>query len=331
MPLSVEQQTKAQDALSKVMSSDRHSVENGLGALDAIGADVKPYLAYLMRSGSRYEAAILRYMDTKRDAWAARLLYEVLENHSSERRAQAAWNSLKTMGKLPKEWREPKFTTALWEKCRTQPPEMPAQTDAAWRPVVKWNLLFKLLDDDKAVRDETLDEFAYIGAAATPGLVAALEEDDPDLMKPALVMLKRVGDARALPALQGLVEHENTAIRALANGAIKAVERRPAPVEAAPAERPAVPTPETLAEREAFSQEIASPTLVGGFDPALERRVVRALMRAAAPDPDEKRAGWQEFERMGADALPILRHYAEDESGRKAQQAASVIKALYSG
>lgn len=332
MLLTQQQLDQVHHALSRIQSKDRHSIEDGLSAVRSLGNDAKPYLAYLMRSGSPQSSSIILLLDTFRDDWAAKLLYEILENHSEQKTAERTWYSLRSMGKLPKEWRQPQFNTQLWEKCRTKPAEMPARTEDDWRLVVKWNLLFKLMEDDPALRNEAADEISYIGRAATPGLLAALEEDDLDLWKVALVMLKRVGDTRALVRLQALVEHEDSTVSTLANSAIPEVSTR------VPEEKHKVDlsqlhafSAEGQAARENYAQQIASPSISGKFDPQLERRVIRALLRTGAPDADEKKAGWQEFDRMGAETLPILKHYAEHGNEFQKPQAKSVIRVLFPG
>jgi len=329
MLLTDAQQQKVLDALKSIVSRDRYEIENGHVALRSVGDDAKPYLAYLLRSGSPYTQSILLSLDKYRDAWAAQLLYEVLETAKNKNRARSAWHILRSMGKLPKEWRKPKFTDDLWEECRTKPSEIPAKNEQEWIPIIKWNLLFKLMENDKIVTEQTLDEFSYIGTTATPGLLSALEEGDTDLSKTALIVLKRVGDSRAVEPLQALLTHEESIIRVMAKSAIQAVSQREY-ISQQPVQKHAPPSEETLKQREEWSQQIASPAISGQFDPQLERRVARALLRAFTPDPDEKIAGWKEFERLGESALPILRHYVNNGTDTQKRQAQSVIKSNFS-
>lgn len=299
-----------------------YQIEDGLTELRNMGDSIRPYLAYLMRAGL-YGGSIRIVFSSFRDAWSARLLYELLETSSNERTAQNAWNILKTMGKLPKEWRKPKFTTSLWEECRTKPAELPAQTETDWIPIIKWNLLFKLMDDDQTLKDDAMDGFEYLGTKSTLGLLSAIEEGDPDLTKTALIILKRVGDSRAVAPLQTLENHDDSIIRMLAKSTSKAVAQREYQ-QAVPKHQP--PSQETLDQREAWSREMASPTISGQFDAELERRIARALLRTATPDPDEKQAGWKEFDRLGESALPILRHFAQSGTDAQKRQAQQVLK-----
>ncbi|GEM_PF-3015324 len=332
MLLTDAQQQKANDGLKLIRSRDRHQIENGLATLRSLGDDAKPYLTYLLRSSNSYTQSILIALDTYRDSWAAQLLYEILETSESQNQARTAWNSLRSMGKLPKEWRSPKFTNELWEKCRTKPSEIPVTTESEWIPIVKWNLLFKLMEDDKIVKDQILDEFGYIGTKATLGLLSALEEGDSDLSKTALLVLKRVGDSRAVEPLQTLLTHEDSIIRVMAKSALQAVSPREyQPPQPSQQKQHLPPSQETLKQREEWSKQIMSPSISGQFDPQLERRVVRALLRAFTPDPDEKIAGWKEFERLGESALPILRYYADAGTDAQKQQAQAVIKSNFSG
>lgn len=324
MLLTREQQREVDQALRKIGGKDRYQIENGFAELRTIGEDVKPYLSYRLLLGGFPGIFIL--LDTYRDDWAARLLLEKMETANTEGTARLAWNSLKSMGKLPKKWREPKFTTALWESCRTNPPIPTPQSDEGWIPIIKWNLLFKMMENDQTLQDETMDVFGYIGTKATLGLLSALEENDPDLTKTALLMLKRFGDSRAVEPLQALATHENSVVRMLSASAMKEVSKR----VYRPPVQPQPPSQETIKQREEWSQQMTSPPISGQFDTQLEQRVVRALLRISAPDPDEKKAGWKEFENMGNDALPILRHLAQSGTESQKRQANSVINVKFS-
>lgn len=326
MLLTPQQQEKVKNALDKIQSNNRYETEDGFDKLRAVQGDVKPYMTYLLHSGP--SRGIMRVLETYRDAWSANLLYEILETAYNQKLAQQAWHILKTMGKLPKEWRKPKFTQDLWEACRTKPSEIPIRNDD-WTTLVKWNLLFKLMDDNETVRNEAMDEFGYIGTSATLGLMSALDEGDHDMSKTALVMLKRVGDNRALEKLKLLSDDENTTIRILAKSAHDAVsERKPTMKSVSNIHQS--PSQKTLDDYAQWTREIASPTLSGQFDARLERRVIRALLRISAPDPDEQITGSKEFDRMGEEALPILRYYAKSGRDTLKRQATSIIKAHFS-
>jgi hypothetical protein len=321
MPLTPEVQASVKEILRKVNLRDRYSIEDNLTRLSAVDGPIRPYLGYLLRMEQNV-GLVLLWMSSKRDDWAVRMLIERLEGHEDMNVAQRAWGSLRSMGKLPQEWRKPAFDRELWEACRTIPPEMPVRNKDGWRRVVKWNLLFKLFDDD--LRDEAMDELYYIGSTATPGLLDALDEDDRELSTVALIMLRRQGDARAVDRLQQIIATgDDDDLTRLAQTALAQVETRPAPtVRRSRSLRPAW----SREERQDWVREMAAPSLSGQFDPALERQVVRALLRYSAPDPDEKIAATQAFRRLGERITPILRHYAASAEAKKSRAARSILK-----
>ncbi len=68
----------------------------------------------------------------------------------------------------------------------------------------------------------------------------------------------------------------------------------------------------------AYVMALAKPKTSGEFDRVLERRVLRAILRHSAPDPDEKIAAAREFAKLDEEARPILDCYAEN--GTPSQQ-----------
>ncbi len=257
------------DAVRIVGSGDRHKIPDGLEKIRTMGDAAKPYLAYHFRQGRAQGRGMIIVLDTIRDDWAARFLIKLLEGYNHEQTARRAWNVLKTMGKLPKEWRATNFSADLWAKCRTLPAEMPAKTGNAdsWKAYVRWNLLFKVMDDD--LRDEALAELHYIGADATVGLVAALEENDPDMTRTALVMLQQVGDARAADAL----EKPQDAPKDLLAAAKRAVSsRRYIDPNASKnqQQRMKAARERFQAQANAYREGMSNPPVSGQFDDALE-------------------------------------------------------------
>jgi hypothetical protein len=143
----------------------------------------------------------------------------------------------------------------------------------------------------------------YIGASATPGLMGVLAQDDPTLWQPALELLQKMGDHRALATLYHLQNHPDEGIKSMVNAAIGAIEARPAP-PTPPAHRPQVTPP---------SAGSARPPLSGKFDADLEQKIVQALFQITSPDPDDKRTGWQILNTLVAQATPIIQYYAQGE------------------
>lgn len=322
MILSDEQQIQVNRSLGALRGKPLHEIEAALEDLRAIGAGLRPYLNYLVRHQGH--PSVVLYAGHVRDAWAVRLLRYVLEHVSDSKTAHQAWNQLRSMGELLKEWQAADFTPQLWERCRTQPAEIPARTDAAWAVIIQWHLIFNLVDADPAIRQEAQTEFSYIGGRATPGLLGVLAQDDVTLWIPALSLLRDIGDHRALDAVRRLQDHPDEAISKSAQAARVAIETRPVPQPPPASPRPA---PQIPKENHPYQQLLSRLTVSGVFDADLERQVVLALHQITSADPDDKIAGWGVLNAKVNQIAPIILHYARGDSPLR-QAAQSVVTTL---
>jgi HEAT repeat protein len=188
-----------------------------------------------------------------------------------------------------------------------------------------------LLSDDPATRRKAADTLVAIHEEAIPALLTALRERPPSDYKPIILVLKRIGDPRAIEPLQQLANTtEDDLIRVLAGGAVRAIERQAKSTPPPPSE-PRIDIPQHMSQTPKLRARVLiepQPTQRPKAQrkvSAFEQKVIRHLELLVTPDYTARGDAANFFKFNARSAIPILqRRIAEGD--RRAKHALDIAR-----
>lgn len=210
---------------------------------------------------------------------------------------------------------------------KKKPAERPrAQPAKIGEYLLRTRVLPDLYSDDPEKRAAAMNELIAHPDQAVPVLIQALNHDDRTTWTRTILVLKQIGDERALAILRQRSDDPDPLLQTLTGGAIRAIERRlahphppPAPTRQSVAptkqqitydRREVPPAPPRFRVLNNAAPPSTPPAELTHFNEALVKIVRNRLMLLSVPDGIARVDATNELNAMSNDIVPIVRYFA---------------------